>query len=256
MRARRASAALGAALMIAAPPALGDPGDLATFTDPEFQQVFDSTDLPGVAAAGAAPSITGDSDLDTRIRFLAEERGYLLRPTADTELVTVEGVRLHPDAADAWKAMQAAASEAGHSLRIISGYRSVDAQRALFLRRLGGFGDSAIDATLARVAPPGYSKHHTGHAIDITQRGFSAGRFHRSSGWEWLSDDNALNAKRFGFIPSYPPDAPGQGPDPEPWEWTYVGLDVLRHGLSQPDRIGISDFTSSLLLEDVFRLTR
>lgn len=256
MRARRASAALGAVLIFVALPATGDAGDIATFTDSEFQRVFDSVDLPGVAPAGPAPSITGDIDLDARIRLLAEDRGYRLRPTADTELVDVEGVLLHPDAAEAWRALQATARDAGHSLRIISGYRSIETQKALFLRRLGGVGHSAIDATLAQVAPPGYSKHHTGHAIDITQRGYRAGQFHRSSGWLWLTDDNAMNAKRFGFIPSYPPDAPRQGPDPEPWEWTYVGVEVLRQGPSQPERMGVSGFTSSLLLEDVRRLVR
>ena len=257
MRARRASAVLVTVLILIALPAQGDQGDFATFTDPEFQQVFDSADLPGVAAPAQAPSITGDTHLDTRIRRSAEKRGYRLRPTAHTELVTLEGVRLHPDAAEAWNAMQAAARAAGHSLRIISGYRSVDAQRALFLRRLEGFGDSSIDATLARVAPPGYSKHHTGHAIDITQQGFRAGRFHRSPGWEWLTDDNAHNAKRFGFIPSYPPEARDQGPDPEPWEWTYVGVEVLYRDHPRPKRqLIISGYTSNLLIEDLLRLSR
>lgn len=257
MRVRRASAVLTAVLICVALPATGDPGDLANFTDAEFQQIFDSVDLPGVAPAGPAPSITGDIDVDARIRNLAEERGYRLRPTADTELVTVEGVRLHPDAAEAWRALQSAARDEGHSLQIISGYRSVETQKALFLRRLGGFGDAAIDATLARVAPPGYSKHHTGHAIDITQRGFRAGQFHRSSGWVWLTDDNALNAKRFGFIPSYPPDAPHQGPDPEPWEWTYVGVEALHENPFQMERQeSVSGYTSSLLVEDLLRLAR
>jgi len=33
--------------------------------------------------------------------------------------------------------------------------------------------------------------------------------------------------KRFGFIPSYPENSGKQGPEPEPWEYVWVGEDVL-----------------------------
>src|SRR5690606_25521512 len=41
---------------------------------------------------------------------------------------------------------------------------------------------------------------------------------------------NYANAKRFGFIPSYPPDGGKQGPEPEPWEFVWVGVEVIRCG--------------------------
>ena len=51
--------------------------------------------------------------------------------------------------------------------------------------------------------------------------------FGSTRAYEWLSSDNYLNAKRFGFIPSYPQGAGKQGPDPEPWEYVWVGEDRL-----------------------------
>ncbi len=209
--------------------AAADPDDLGFFTDTEFQRIFDSASLPGVNASEEAPAITGDSDLDARIRGLAEDRGYRLRGVVTAELSHVDGVALHPDAAEAWVSLRDAALDAGHTLRLISGYRSVQTQRSMFLRDLRGLTDSSIEALLSRMAPPGYSKHHTGHAVDITQHGFRAGEFHRSPAWAWLTADNAFNAKRFGFVPSYPSGGILQGPDPEPWEWTFVGVEALSH---------------------------
>ncbi|MGH8911033.1 MAG: D-alanyl-D-alanine carboxypeptidase family protein, partial [Acidimicrobiia bacterium] len=66
-----------------------------------------------------------------------------------------------------------------------------------------------------------------GYAIDITQSGSAAGGFGSSDSYAWLAADNYLNAKRFGFVPSYPPDTALAGPEPEPWEWVYVGVDEL-----------------------------
>ena len=43
--------------------------------------------------------------------------------------------------------------------------------------------------------------------------------------------DNFYNAKRFGFIPSYPDDLNAQGPNPEPWEFVWVGVDLIECGM-------------------------
>ena len=45
-----------------------------------------------------------------------------------------------------------------------------------------------------------------------------------------MSADNYAAAKVFGFVPSYPVGATAIGPDPEPWEFTYVGVHNIRCG--------------------------
>lgn len=180
-----------------------------------------------VALAGpqpaAAPTITGRSELDIRIRHLAEQRGYVRRPTASAPLVTVGGVRLLAEVADAWEALRRDALGSGHDLRLVAGFRDIATQRALFLGRLRGNSAGAIEATLRWTAPPGYSKHHTGTAVDITVRGLRPGAFGGSAAYAWLAADDYRRARTHGFLPSYPPDGPPQGPEPEPWEWIYVG---------------------------------
>lgn len=170
-----------------------------------------------------APAITGRGELDARIRDLAERRGYGRRPTASAPLVTVGGVRLLPEVAEAWEALRRDALGSGHDLRLVAGFRDVATQRTLFLGRLRGHSTGAIEATLRWTAPPGYSKHHTGAAIDITVRGLRPGAFGGSAAYTWLAANNYRRARAHGFLPSYPPDGPPQGPEPEPWEWVYVG---------------------------------
>ncbi len=47
--------------------------------------------------------------------------------------------------------------------------------------------------------------------------------FANTTAYRWLSADRYANAMRFGWIPSYPPNAVAQGPNPEPWEWVWIG---------------------------------
>lgn len=47
--------------------------------------------------------------------------------------------------------------------------------------------------------------------------------FKTTSCFTWISKNNYENAKRFGIIPSYPSGASNQGPNPEEWEYVWVG---------------------------------
>ena len=90
-----------------------------------------------------------------------------------------------------------------------------------------GEADAAINQILNFYSIPGYSKHHTGYAIDIEDSGSGLDGFATTKGFAWISANNYENAKRFGFIPSYPDGATNQGPVPEPWEYVWVGRDNL-----------------------------
>ncbi len=199
------------------------------FTGPEFNELFTTAALPNLSSISNAPTIIDAAGLDDRIRAEAVERGYRRRPLpADNAQLRLigEGLALQRPAASAWLALRADAAEHGFALVLRSAYRGHQHQRRVFLRPLQApyvFGDLAERLKLS--APPGYSKHHTGYAIDIGQAGYS--NFGRTPAYEWLSADNFANAKRHGWIPSYPPDGGQQGPVPEPWEFTYVGVEAI-----------------------------
>lgn len=168
--------------------------------------------------------ITGNPDLDERIRSIAESRGYVRQPLAATDLVPVDGRLLQAPAAEAWEAMQAEARAAGIGLVLTSAYRDLGDQRSLFRDRLGGrTSDGGIDATLRFSAPPGYSKHHTGFAIDVGQAGVDRGGFATTRAYAWLAADDFARPKAHGFVPSYPDGGEFMGPDPEAWEFVWVG---------------------------------
>jgi len=92
---------------------------------------------------------------------------------------------------------------------------------------------------LAKHSIPGYSKHHTGYTVDLGCREngilkkYSGPKgFATSKCFVWLKKNNYHNAKRFGFIPSYPKGPKKQGPNPESWEYVWMGRKVLLRQVS------------------------
>jgi zinc D-Ala-D-Ala carboxypeptidase len=125
--------------------------------------------------------------------------------------------RLAPAAASAWQAMQAAASADAVQLLPVSGYRSVAEQAAIIERKLER--GIALDAIVGEIAPPGYSEHHSGCAIDIATAGTPplTESFDTTAAFDWL----CTNAGRFGFFLSFPRNNP-YGYCFEPWHWCYL----------------------------------
>ncbi len=211
---------------------------LRIFTDNEFRIFYDNLLQPNLARVTNPPSISGNTVADVRIRKIAEDRGYRFRNSPDVDLVSVDGYLLQEDLARPWQSMKKVAADNGLQISILSGFRSVERQRTLFLSRLtatgatieqvaSGDADSKVDQVLVTSSIPGYSKHHTGYAFDLLCAGFTLENFKNSPCNTWLSADNFKVAKEHGFIPSYPPLADSQGPDPEAWEYIYVGTDLL-----------------------------
>ncbi|MEG3439727.1 D-alanyl-D-alanine carboxypeptidase family protein [Pannus brasiliensis CCIBt3594] len=130
---------------------------------------------------------------------------------------------LEAEAADAFARTREAARAEGVNLTIISGFRSVADQEKLFTRQIQRRGSRSAAARLS--APPGYSEHHTGYALDI---GDGDARdtdlkydFERTRAYRWL----AARAGQYGFELSFPRDNP-QGVSFEPWHWRYVGSEA------------------------------
>jgi hypothetical protein len=231
----RALLALLVALPLAFAPnsAAADIDEFPVYTGDQFKALYDHAVqvLPNLHPPTGQLSITGDEGLDRRIWEIAISRGYLLRPIAGEDLGSADGVPMQPQAASAWEELEAAARAAGHGFIVSSAYRSPESQRAQFNSKLRGTSDEAIDAALTWYSIPGTSKHHSGYALDFRYRDGSFGEFRSTPDYAWLAADNFYNAKRFGFIPSYPDDVAEQGPNPEPWEFVWVGVDLIRCGL-------------------------
>ncbi len=225
------------------------PASYKTFSPNGFRDFGNSIRFPRTLPLDDPPAITGDGAADERLRRLASARGYLARPVAlEDGLVTEGRYSLQPAAMEAWKGLRAAAKAEGIELDLVSAYRSPARQREIFMQRLRqimmldggrelsaaeiarGKADAAADLLLATSSIPGYSRHHTGYVVDVidTTSGRPSTEFALTRGFEWLSRQNYLNAKKHGYIPSYPEGAQRQGPDPEAWEYIYVGEEALR----------------------------
>lgn len=206
------------------------------YTGEEFQALYEyaiTNTLPNLDAPNGRFEITGDHELDARILALAFERGYVLRPTASGNLGRADGVIMQPQAAEAWRTLKAEARAAGMPFIVSSAYRSPAAQRTQFRSKLEGTSDDAINAALTWWSIPGASKHHGGYALDFRYRSGTFGEFRSTKDYRWLLEDNFAIPMMHGFVPSYPDDVQSQGPNPEPWEFVWVGTGLIRCGIPQ-----------------------
>ncbi|HEX4896296.1 MAG TPA: M15 family metallopeptidase [Solimonas sp.] len=123
---------------------------------------------------------------------------------------------LVPAAARAWLAMREAAARDGVPLLLISAFRSVAFQAELVRAKLAR--GLSPDEVLRINAPPGYSEHHSGCAVDIGWPGTAAldEAFETTPAYDWLQ----ANAAGFGFTLSYP-RGNREGYLYEPWHWRY-----------------------------------
>jgi len=140
----------------------------------------------------------------------------------ELKAITIDGgIKLRHKAADKFLQMQRDAKAQGVILTPISGFRSIKNQEYLFFQ----VKEQRKQATTKRAevsAPPGYSEHHTGYAIDIGDGNAPATNlstnFEKTSAYQWLS----RNAAKYSFEISFTPDNL-QGISYEPWHWRFVG---------------------------------
>ena len=149
--------------------------------------------------------------------------GHFSYPMAREEdlVEVVPGRRLHGDAAAAFLAMQRDAAEEGVQLRLLSAFRDQETQHDLFFPVM--VERSQRPEERAQVsAPPGYSEHHTGYALDLGDARHPEldleATFDRSAAFTWLQQ----HASRYHFRLSFPADNL-QGVAYEPWHWRWEG---------------------------------
>jgi LAS superfamily LD-carboxypeptidase LdcB len=128
--------------------------------------------------------------------------------------------RLHVEAGLELLKMMDAARLDGVWLIPVSGFRDMARQAMLFQLETEHLGSE--EAAARAVAPPGYSEHHTGYAVDLADglaRAFDVSlSFGQTKAFAWLM----THAHEFGFELSFPLDNP-QGVNYEPWHWRFVG---------------------------------
>jgi len=137
------------------------------------------------------------------------------------KLVLIEpNIEVHIDMRDSLLKMREEAKNDGINLVFLSGYRSINLQNEIFYSLKSVRNQDAAER--ARVsAPPGYSEHSTGFAIDI---GDAAQRetdfeteFENTNAFKWLKK----NAAKFHFKLSF--NKNNKFIDYEPWHWRYEG---------------------------------
>ncbi|MBC6452987.1 MAG: D-alanyl-D-alanine carboxypeptidase family protein [Hormoscilla sp. SP5CHS1] len=136
-------------------------------------------------------------------------------------IVADGSLKLRKAAAAEFLAMVDAARMEGVNLVPISGFRSLADQEYLFFQIKAQLGQVSTERSEVS-APPGYSEHHTGYAVDIGDGNVPATHlspnFERTAAFKWLQ----ANAAYFNFELSFPRNNP-QGVSYEPWHWRFTG---------------------------------
>ena len=155
--------------------------------------------------------------------------GHLPYPEASSdELIRFSpGIYVHKDIYENFKEMQFLAAQRGISLQLLSGYRSIDLQRDIFYENKSLRNQTAIERSRDS-APPGYSEHSTGYAIDVGDGNYPNTHFEvefeQTPAFKFMK----RYASKYHFVLSFPPNNK-QGVTYEPWHWRFEGtVDALR----------------------------
>ncbi len=127
-----------------------------------------------------------------------------------------EAVYIKKEALQPLISMMDEAALEGIVLQVETAYRDIETQKKIFLRKFRQ--GRSWDDVVRYVAPPGYSEHMLGLAVDFYPSGW---RFAQTKGYSWLKK----HAKEYGFVESYPRvPIPGHAKIAwESWHWFYTG---------------------------------
>lgn len=143
------------------------------------------------------------------------------------DLVTVSGTsfQLRKQAADAVQDLVADARAAGHSIKVLSAFRSYQRQATLFNQYQAQYGTDYAERISAR---PGTSEHQLGLAADL---GYTNSRaelkeaFGQTPAGQWIAE----HAVDYGLIVRYPVSKEEiTGYKYEPWHVRYIGKEQAK----------------------------
>ncbi|WP_310428780.1 M15 family metallopeptidase [Chamaesiphon sp. VAR_48_metabat_135_sub] len=195
-------------------------GAAFTFTTTSHEPPATSNSMTSSGSINQPGSPTTDNSQPINTDNVLNHLPYTEAP--DAELVSIGGgYRLRKTAAAKFQSMIAAARSSGVNITTISAFRSVEDQKRLFF----GVGAERGQQPTKRAevsAPPKYSEHHTGYAIDLGDSSVPATNlnqnFETTPAYKWLK----INAAKYSFELSFPKDNI-QKVSYEPWHWRFVG---------------------------------
>lgn len=185
------------------------------------QQASEPNPAQPTIAANPSGSVS-PSGVATPVDTLLGHYPYKEAPEAELQPIVADGsIRLRAAAAKKFQEMVDAAAADGVILVPISGFRALDEQQSLFFDVKEQRGQVAVKRAEVS-APPGYSEHHTGYAIDIGDGNVPATdlnpNFENTAAFKWLQAHSAEHS----FELSFPKNNP-QGVNYEPWHWRFAG---------------------------------
>jgi zinc D-Ala-D-Ala carboxypeptidase len=147
---------------------------------------------------------------------------YQEAPVSDLIAITGDGgIKLRKSAAANYQEMATAAANQGIYFAPISGFRSLEDQQHVFFD-VKAERKQNVSKRAEVSAPPGYSEHHTGYAIDLgdgaVPESHLSTSFEETPAFKWLE----TNASSFSFELSFPKNN-RQKVSYEPWHWRFVG---------------------------------
>lgn len=139
--------------------------------------------------------------------------------------------RVHKQCCAIVQKMIADAKKEGIYLDILSAYRDSSEQAYQFYY-LSDLYKQTMEERLKHTAPPKFSEHHTGFAIDFIDTKYPKSRysiaFENTPSFKWLQK----NACRYGFVMSFPKNNQ-QNLQYEPWHWRYEGNEYAQNKFKQ-----------------------
>ena len=201
-------------LMTQAPSDLAQPNPTVVSTEPSVS----ATASPAGENSLTEEAGSGDQTSEDLLGHLPYEEAS----PEELKNITADGsIKLRSTAAQAYLEMADSARQEGIRLIPLSGFRTIQDQEYLFFEVKAQRGQNASKRAEVS-APPGYSEHHTGYALDVGDADFADSHldvsFEKTKAFEWLAE----NAAFYSFELSFPQDNP-QGVSYEPWHWRYVG---------------------------------
>ncbi|MFJ2619518.1 D-alanyl-D-alanine carboxypeptidase family protein [Glutamicibacter sp. NPDC087344] len=177
-------------------------------------------DLPAVEASEL-------SDASSMLALINPSTKLSPEDYTPKDLVTVSGTsfQLRPEAADAVEELVSDARAAGHSIKVLSAFRSYQRQATLFSQYQSQYGTAYAERISAR---PGTSEHQLGLAADLGYTNSQAElkeAFGQTPAGKWIAE----HAVDYGLIVRYP-----QGKEEitgykyEPWHVRYIGEDQAK----------------------------
>lgn len=133
-------------------------------------------------------------------------------------------IYVHTTAYNNLTALFTAALNDGIMLQVESGYRSLGYQKTIFFKKLAE--GRSFEDIVRYVAPPGYSQHMLGIAVDFYPSNW---QFASSDQYNWLKE----NAHKYNFEETYSEFNRSKIPW-EAWHWSYTGPEELFSSIGPP----------------------